>query len=112
MSEGTRRALQSTFGSVGGAVAVDVMYAGLPLDPSVAADGAVGEAVLRVASEHVDTLASALSSIQGQAHDTMTGQQEEMRVSVRGISHNVGALRSNTSRAWILQQLQMLGSKP
>ena len=112
VSEGTRRALQSAFGSVGGAVTVDVMYAGLPLDPSVAPDGAVGEAVLRVASEHVDTLASALSSIQGQALATMTGQQEEMRVSVRGTSHNVGALRSNTSRAWIQQQLQMDENKP
>ena len=68
--------------------------------------------MLRVASEHVDTLASALSSIQGQALATMTGQQEEMRVSVRGTSHNVGALRSNTSRAWIQQQLQMDENKP
>lgn len=97
--QGLAQALEQMHGVVHGAVALDVLYAGPPQEPT---PRVVGEAVVRVATEHMPTLTSAVSSIAGPALHTITGHQPGMRVQLRTVSHNV-AMTQGDSRAWMKQ---------
>ena len=94
-----QEALQAAHGVVGGAIHVDVLYAGPPR-----ATTGIGEAVLRVDAAHVGVLTSALSSAHGSALATLTGRQPGLRVRLSNVSHHLGALGTNQSRAWTMQQ--------
>lgn len=99
VSQGVQEALQAAHGVVGGAIHVDVLYAGPPR-----ATTGIGEAVLRVDAAHVGVLTSALSSAHGSALATLTGRQPGLRVRLSNVSHHLGALGTNQSRAWTMQQ--------
>ena len=99
VSQGVQEALHAAHGIVGGAIHVDVLYAGPPR-----ATTGIGEAVLRVDAAHVGVLTSALSSAHGPALATLTGQQPGLRVRLSNVSPQLGALGTNQSRAWTRQQ--------
>ena len=99
VSQGVQESLQAAHGVVGGAIHVDVLYAGPPR-----ATTGIGEAVLRVDAAHVGVLTSALSSAHGSALATLTGRQPGLRVRLSNVSHHLGALGTNQSRAWTMQQ--------
>lgn len=97
MQQGIAQALQTMHGVVGSAFAVDVLYVGPPLG----AGAHVAEAVVRVPSEHVDTLLSTLSALDPVSLATLTARQP-LRVGVQSVSHNPAMLTSN-ARAWMAQ---------
>ncbi|WFD20613.1 ribonuclease Z [Malassezia caprae] len=100
---GIEHALQEMHGTVGAGVAVDVLYAGQPT--GTPGQRVVGEAVVRVASEYVDNLVSAVSGAYGAALDALTGQQPSMRVSVQQVTHNPAMLGSS-SRTWMSELIK------
>jgi len=100
---GIEHALQDMHGTIGAGVVVDVLYAGQPT--GTPAPRVVGEAVVRVASEYVDNVVSAVSSAYGAALEALTGQQPNMRVSVQQVTHNPAMLGSN-SRSWMTELMK------
>ncbi|WFD28414.1 ribonuclease Z [Malassezia nana] len=100
---GLEQALQEMHGTIGAGVAVDVLYAGPPT--GTPAQRVVGEAVVRVASEYVDNLVSAVSGVCGAALVALTGQQPAMRVSVQQVTHNPAMLGSG-SRSWMAELMR------
>lgn len=100
---GIERALQDMHGTIGAGLAVDVLYAGQPT--GTPAQRVVGEAMVRVASEYVDNLVSAVSGAYGAALDALTGQQPSMRVSVQQVTHNPAMLGSG-SRSWMSELMK------
>ncbi|WFD47013.1 ribonuclease Z [Malassezia furfur] len=98
--QGVAQAVQTMHGVIGAAFAVDVLYVGTPLGTHDAAQ--VADAVVRVPSEHVDALLSAVASIDPAARATLTDGQP-LRVGVHGVSHNLAMLTSD-ARAWMAAQ--------
>lgn len=96
--QGLAQALQELHGVVGGAVHLDVLYAGPPVH--AAPPHVIGEAVVRVDSNMADTLLSVAAGLSGSALMTITGQQPSVRVQVRRCTHHPALLASD-SRAWI-----------